>query len=410
MDFIAFSAASIFNPLAPCGARHSRQMKKRRLWEFSIHSPLAGRDHSAYPMHTASWFFNPLAPCGARQPGQGVDIVASAFSIHSPLAGRDRIRRVSSVSRRVFNPLAPCGARRVRRRYPPSSNHFQSTRPLRGETPCTCGVGQCDKFSIHSPLAGRDLCYALLFLAPALFSIHSPLAGRDSITPYCFQRLLYFQSTRPLRGETGNLQFTITSGYFSIHSPLAGRDVQTVVSIKNVTYFSIHSPLAGRDTSWPTSTGLPARVFNPLAPCGARPPGGGLSGCVMTFQSTRPLRGETEALLGRYCGEDFSIHSPLAGRDAVAFIIYTRCNLFNPLAPCGARLSELSNKREQQNFSIHSPLAGRDTKMAKYITWACIFQSTRPLRGETVDTGYHYDDSQLFNPLAPCGARRGCAA
>ena len=383
MDFIAFSAASIFNPLAPCGARHSRQMKKRRLWEFSIHSPLAGRDHSAYPMHTASWFFNPLAPCGARQPGQGVDIVASAFSIHSPLAGRDRIRRVSSVSRRVFNPLAPCGARRycgetacvdvcyfqstrplrgettllktiyincdifnplapcgarrVRRRYPPSSNHFQSTRPLRGETPCTCGVGQCDKFSIHSPLAGRDLCYALLFLAPALFSIHSPLAGRDSITPYCFQRLLYFQSTRPLRGETGNLQFTITSGYFSIHSPLAGRDVQTVVSIKNVTYFSIHSPLAGRDTSWPTSTGLPARVFNPLAPCGARPPGGGLSGCVMTFQSTRPLRGETEALLGRYCGEDFSIHSPLAGRDAVAFIIYTRCNLFNPLAPCGAR-------------------------------------------------------------------------
>ena len=61
---------------------------------------------------------------------------------------------------------------------------------------------------------------------------------------------------------------------------------------------------------------------------------------------------------------------------------YGRCN-FNPRAPCGARLLELS------------PSAAYGT-----------FQSTRPVWGATALSGAGKAASTDFNPRAPCGARR----
>ena len=82
---------------------------------------------------------------------------------------------------------------------------FQSTRPLRGETVRHFTAAQIFAFSIHSPLAGRDLVIAFS-------SAHA----------------LFFQSTRPLRGETKTDVLFGVIFDFSIHSPLAGRDRQAV--------------------------------------------------------------------------------------------------------------------------------------------------------------------------------------
>ena len=124
-----------------------------------------------------------------------------------------------------------------------------------------------------------------------------------------------FQSTLPMRGETGFLLAFHHSVRISIHSPHAGRDSMGKCMERD-DYISIHSPHAGRDisSSWnscrswnfnPLSpcgerqmlgTSIPLwKNFNPLSPCGERrcstSNGRGRPG---TFQSTLPMRGETK--------------------------------------------------------------------------------------------------------------------
>ena len=77
--------------------------------------------------------------------------------------------------------------------------------------------------------------------------------------------------------------------------------------------------------------------FNPRAPCGARPEFDFAAMADDAFQSTRPMRGATNALVGDFSGAAVSIHAPHAGRDASSF-------------PCVVVTS----------VSIHAPHAGRD--------------------------------------------------
>ena len=101
-------------------------------------------------------------------------------------------------------------------------------------------------------------------------------------------------------------------------------------------YFSIHSPLAGRDTGdAPVSAGL--RLFNPLAPCGARPWTASTRWNTHTFQSTRPLRGETQHYLQYLKKTTFQSTRPLRGETEADINYRMRLFVFNPLAPCGAR-------------------------------------------------------------------------
>ena len=193
--------------------------------DFSIHSPLAGRDPT---LHIG------LCSC-------------SGFQSTRPLRGETVQYLVGRIVAIFFNPLAPCWARQATLGQQGRRGHFQSTRPLRGET---------------------------------LHGFHSFFGGFN------------FQSTRPLRGETfSSNEKTATLG-----------------------------------------------VFNPLAPCGARPFSLSNAYCKLVFQSTRPLRGETGfGAFPVYPGA-FSIHSPLAGRDAtVVKLPVLMFAIFNPLAPCGAR-------------------------------------------------------------------------
>ena len=99
-----------------------------------------------------------------------------------------------------------------------------------------------------------------------------------------------------------------------------------------------------------------------------------------------------------------SIHAPRVGRDGASHMSSCRTGYFNPRAPCGARqytdhtfcfVCEFQSTRpvwgataglfcQSQKFfiSIHAPRVGRDSQL--------IFDK---------------DESQYFNPRAPCGAR-----
>ena len=170
---------------------------------------------------------------------------------------------------------------------------FQSTRPLRGETICTGGSTTVRCF--FNPLAPcgarRKARQTVSGVIP--FSIHSPLAGRDNGVDIRDVHRAVFQSTRPLRGETGTaLESTVTG------------------------IFSIHSPLAGRDTAFPRHLSL-STLFNPLAPCGARLPFVFHVSVHLVFSIHSPLAGrDFHADSCRLTTGDFSIHSPLAGRDS----------------------------------------------------------------------------------------------
>ena len=149
-------------------------------------------------------------------------------------------------------------------------------------------------------------------------------------------------------------------GNFSIHSPLAGRDVDIRLNRSRICYFQSTRPLRG-ETKWGKSRRSNCLIFNPLAPCGARP-------------TTAP---------GASAPRNFSIHSPLAGRDQSVLADIQAHMLFNPLAPCGARPAIFKQLFDLQLFSIHSPLAGRDKNGSARKLRRLRFQSTRPLRGET---------------------------
>ena len=122
-------------------------------------------------------------------------------------------------------------------------------------------------------------------------SIHAPHAGRDA------------------RCKSNTHRINI-----SIHAPHAGRDDILCLFFLVATNISIHAPHAGRDSR---GMDLKSRLeyFNPRAPCGARRINVKIVDELILFQSTRPMRGATDAALRRRYLHDISIHAPHAGRD-----------------------------------------------------------------------------------------------
>ena len=136
-------------------------------------------------------------------------------------------------------------------------------------------------------------------------------------------------------------------------------------------------------TACSISQGWSTSNFNPRAPCGARPLSCSLASQAVIFQSTRPMRGATLKYAIPALAIGISIHAPHAGRDILPpSAIWSFPRNFNPRAPCGARLHEVS----------------------KYVI-PHVFQSTRPMRGATNVTLFAPCATIYFNPRAPCGAR-----
>ena len=163
---------------------------------------------------------------------------------------------------------------------------------MRGETALSSTTARVSVFSIHSPLAGRDRRNHQAEITRLDFQSTRPLRGETAAVWDLTGVIVNFQSTRPLRGETGLWLKAIKDRLFSIHSPLAGRDASSFRLEWLVVYFQSTRPLRG-ETLESAGERNNIRLFNPLAPCGARQ-----CGC---WKGERSIR--------------FSIHSPLAGRD-----------------------------------------------------------------------------------------------
>ena len=201
--------------------------------------------------------------------------------------------------------------------------------------------------------------------------------GQSSFAPSC----VLFQSTRPLRGATKFWFNCNPEGPISIHAPLAGRD-QYLRKILCIIHISIHAPLAGRDQQ-SASPPLICSLFQSTRPLRGATPASRKNVLQSTFQSTRPLRGATCGLSKNIIGQYISIHAPLAGRHVIQY----RPHHFGVI-------------------SIHAPLAGRDVAYLAVSVPIFAFQSTRPLRGATYRADRGGGGCAHFNPRAPCGARR----
>ena len=104
---------------------------------------------------------------------------------------------------------------------------------------------------------------------------------------------------------------------------------------------------------------------------------------MMTFQSTRPMRGATVADQLDSPNGAVSIHAPHAGRDFLLPSYRRRRTGFNPRAPCGARRPFAFSPTPVTSFNPRAPCGAR-----------------RPVSTSPIHDG-------CFNPRAPCGARRG---
>ena len=101
-------------------------------------------------------------------------------------------------------------------------------------------------------------------------------------------------------------------------------------------FISIHAPHAGRDLSARYAWGR-ILSFQSTRPMRGATDQLGVLPEVETFQSTRPMRGATFAAQSFKLRSRISIHAPHAGRDRSCFPALCQGRNFNPRAPCGAR-------------------------------------------------------------------------
>ena len=217
-----------------------------------------------------------------------------------------------------------------------------------------------------------------------VISIHAPHTGRDRSGRLRqgpgWQK---FQSTRPIRGATGQGDgLADLNGDFNPRAPYGARPGRVLEALRRYD-ISIHAPHTGRDAAIPCTP----------------PPG-------VLFQSTRPIRGATmEGHQYLRIRGHFNPRAPYGARRkrwGIALPVFH----FNPRAPYGARLaSTVIISMALRNFNPRAPYGARRRSTSKR-RLATIFQSTRPIRGAT--TAWHRRCRQLhdFNPRAPYGARR----
>ena len=207
-------------------------------------------------------------------------------------------------------------------------------------------------------------------------------ARRHTCEPFSLSHL--FQSTRPAWGETL---------YSQSHHGLP-------------LYFNPLAPCgARRAVLW---TLIRLLHFNPLAPCGARRPGGQTSRLhPPTFQSTRPVRGETATPASTMRGStsfqstrpvrgetarsstaspmycSFQSTRPVRGETALLLALPLHLASFQSTRPVRGETGKGVLLEPIYNISIHAPRAGRDAAEIDGVYNRLKFQSTRPVRGET---------------------------
>ena len=306
---------------------------------------------------------------------------------------------------------------------------FQSTRPIRGATHNLTSYGQAFCIiSIHAPHTGRDRFLIKDFIASTI-SIHAPHTGRDpGISAPPVNRAI-FQSTRPIRGATlyswplpppgqhfnprapygarqngGNNRLELSTfqstrpirgathkalvGHqvtadISIHAPHTGRDGFDAPDITPANDISIHAPHTGRDfQAGPIP--YPASDFNPRAPYGARLVHLSSHNLPPQFQSTRPIRGATQACPANLLTAQFQSTRPIRGATMASPSRLPPVRYFNPRAPYGARRQANTKTLRTERFQSTRPIRGATDLRTTSARTASGFQSTRPIRGATI--------------------------
>ena len=130
-------------------------------------------------------------------------------------------------SKADFNPLFPYGKRHGRRRRSSRWPKFQSTLPIREETADRRGAGGASKnFNPLFPYGKRHRGHPPS--AGGGISIHSSHTGRDLAGHAKASAVGAFQSTLPIREETGAEAAEQGHGAISIHSSHTGRDSKRI--------------------------------------------------------------------------------------------------------------------------------------------------------------------------------------
>ena len=255
-----------FNPLFPYGKRPARSAAARGPTNFNPLFPY-GKRHYSIVSCSIRRNFNPLFPYGKRPFGD-----------------------FCSGGNFDFNPLFPYGKRPLQQRQRRLPGLFQSTLPIREETPANAPVDAGPLISIHSSHTGRDSC-----------------SGQASWLLLHFNPLFPY-GKRPTCHVLSGGQTSI-----SIHSSHTGRDNSDLVCFP-AQEISIHSSHTGRDVMVSDTLSLIA-YFNPLFPYGKRRHGMRTSGRRGRFQSTLPIREETRPQGDSAFRRTISIHSSHTGRD-----------------------------------------------------------------------------------------------
>ena len=144
---------------------------------------------------------------------------------------------------------------------------FQSTLPMRGETSPGCGWRDRSPISIHSPHAGRDESSDTESYHHAI-SIHSPHAGRDVTSHYPSDLSYHFNPLSPC-GERPSLVPTFsTAAKFQSTLPMRGETGSYIPQVMQGNDFNPLSPCGERP--WCRKKDRRLYHFNPLSPCGER--------------------------------------------------------------------------------------------------------------------------------------------
>ena len=168
-----------------------------------------------------------------------------------------------------------------------------------------------------------------------------------------------FQSTRPVRGATGNGRASTVARAVSIHAPRTGRDVRRRRRFQCRPCFNPRAPYGARHRR--EQRGSRKHGFQSTRPVrGATASASATCAAFKMFQSTRPVRGATAEGIGGSRIDVVSIHAPRTGRDLGVAVLIAHTVV-----------------------SIHAPRTGRDSDPLGQATCTVGFQSTRPVRGAT---------------------------
>ena len=148
-------------------------------------------------------------------------------------------------------------------------DRFQSTLPIKGETPRQAEDLAVVTISIHSPNKGRDRSVNSSRLTKAKFQSTLPIKGETRNGVLLKPTPARFQSTLPIKGETDVQDFVDLDDLFQSTLPIKG-ETKVLCWLWLVLLFQSTLPIKG-ETLWIVdSTGGPE-----------------------PFQSTLPIKGET---------------------------------------------------------------------------------------------------------------------